>query len=693
MRRNTGNIMVRRAIIAAMIGMLTAGLPMNVRAQEEIPVTTEAVTDEQTESGENASVQSAPVSLTIQSAQVSSTPAYADAVAEGAASDAETAADNANAAADDASSVIASLPDSVDTAAEASSAATAVSEYNAGVNKADAELSAASAAASKAETKASEASNLASSAAGVCTSEANVAESQLALALAVDSTSPTQEVKDAVEAVKKAADAANTAYQTAKTSYVSANANLIKAIAEYNMIASLYNKALIDTTQLSAYDQASYSAALDAARISYTGVGKGEVQNAENILKQETDDNKATEDLMLDIQKVQNADLGKAGQAVQDAKSDYDVASKSLKAAEAAVNIQPSETEKKTYYEKLDARVAAAGTEVTKAQDDYDARKNELQGLQNILQNVSLSTLDYQAVRDEIEQAQKAVAAAKTELDQAKAARDEAVNYKNWAESLINVDSEDSSKMKLTTGTFSQVDTDKQLIVDSKLYAFDETDDEVVSHNEKFFTSVAGTSEKVEIPYSIYRAYVKAMYGKAIYTSLPGGKGVTLDTGNEVIYWAVDANNKLTGTYYIGSSSSMPSGTYFVGYTLKHESNGYHIDGILKTYTAVTPGPTPNPTPNPTPATTASVASATVEDVATPLAATPQVLGVSRPAPAVTTPAVQEQPQVLGATRSRATGDETHDGLRMIIALAGASAAGILALGAKRRKKQDRKEQ
>ena len=107
----------------------------------------------------------------------------------------------------------------------------------------------------------------------------------------------------------------------------------------------------------------------------------------------------------------------------------------------------------------------------------------------------------------------------------------------------------------------------------------------------------------------------------------------------------------------------------------------------------MTPGPTPNPTPNPTPATTASVASATVEDVATPLAATPQVLGVSRPAPAVTTPAVQEQPQVLGATRSRATGDETHDGLRMIIALAGASAAGILALGAKRRKKQDRKEQ
>ena len=50
-----------------------------------------------------------------------------------------------------------------------------------------------------------------------------------------------------------------------------------------------------------------------------------------------------------------------------------------------------------------------------------------------------------------------------------------------------------------------------------------------------------------------------------------------------------------------------------------------------------------------------------------------------------------EQPEVLGAVRTRATGDETHDGMRAVIALAGLSAAGLLIAAGRRKKKNEEK--
>ena len=58
----------------------------------------------------------------------------------------------------------------------------------------------------------------------------------------------------------------------------------------------------------------------------------------------------------------------------------------------------------------------------------------------------------------------------------------------------------------------------------------------------------------------------------------------------------------------------------------------------------------------------------------------------------VETAATAQTPAVLGAARSRATGDSTHDDLRLIVTLAGAAgAAGLFA--AEKRKKAQKKEQ
>ena len=726
MRRNTGSMVVRRAIIAAMIGMLTLSSPMTALAQEAAPVATEGTAESQSGSGDTAggtsggtsgsttsgegqesagsnqsgegsgentaSTLSAPVAaVAAQSVPAGTVPAYTDAAAESAVTDASNAADSAAAAAAGASSAVAALPDSVDTTAEANSAASAASAYNTGVTKAGAAMSDAGSAAVDAASEAVSAAGVASSAAKVCTNAAGVAASELAAALAVDSTSPTQEVKDAVAQVQKAAADADAAYDTAKTAYDTANDDLIRAIAGYNMVAALYGKTEISTAAL---DQTAYAKAMDIVKLAYTGAT--DVTAATALLDQQKQSNTDTQALMGDVEKVQNADLAAQGQAVSDAQTAYTAARTALSTAESTA--QAAGNAQQAYYDALKTKADAAGNRVTAAQTEYTNASTELQSLQNILKNVKLDTVDYQTVADEIAKAQKAVADAKAKLNQARIIKEKTDNYAAWAASLLDVDDTDSTKMKATTGTFAQLTEDGDpAYVNGR--NFDESDKSVISRNVKYFTSVKG-SAATEIPYSLYRSYVQAMYSKYQYSkiqdgsSYASGKGTALDTGSEIVYWVVDSNNKLTGTYYVQGQDTVPADTtFFVGYTLKHESDGYHIDGVLYHSPAVTPGPTPNPTPNPTPATTASVASATVEDVATPLAATPQVLGVSRPAPAVTTPAVQEQPQVLGATRSRATGDETHDGLRMIIALAGASAAGILALGAKRRKKQDRKEQ
>jgi hypothetical protein len=87
----------------------------------------------------------------------------------------------------------------------------------------------------------------------------------------------------------------------------------------------------------------------------------------------------------------------------------------------------------------------------------------------------------------------------------------------------------------------------------------------------------------------------------------------------------------------------------------------------------------------------------------TPATVTPAVLGAKR-APAVTSASAEntegaeitdadgknasDGQQVLGAARGRATGDSTQDGMRMIVILVCAGAAGILVWTARKRKEK-----
>ena len=118
------------------------------------------------------------------------------------------------------------------------------------------------------------------------------------------------------------------------------------------------------------------------------------------------------------------------------------------------------------------------------------------------------------------------------------------------------------------------------------------------------------------------------------------------------------------GTAYLASNYNI---TYILG-TLT-------INAVTTTITTTTTVTVPGP--------------ATIVEVPVPAAATPAVLGVSR-TPAVTaTPATTEQPAVLGATRGRATGDESQDGMRVIIILICAGAAVSMVWGNRKKKESN----
>ena len=80
---------------------------------------------------------------------------------------------------------------------------------------------------------------------------------------------------------------------------------------------------------------------------------------------------------------------------------------------------------------------------------------------------------------------------------------------------------------------------------------------------------------------------------------------------------------------------------------------------------------------------------ATIIEVPVPAAATPAVLGVSRTPAVAATPVTTEQPEVLGATRGRATGDESQDGMRVIVILICAGAAVSMVWGSRKKKESD----
>ena len=347
----------------------------------------------------------------------------------------------------------------------------------------------------------------------------------------------------------------------------------------------------------------------------------------------------------------------------------------------------------------INGSVTNAKKNLDDAQSTYNNAKAQLDAVKKDVDGLSLSKVDLAALNQKIADAKKALATAKEELGAAHASALAAENYSNWAQALIQ-------EQNTLVYVQKQTDADGNTIpAVSNAKGYDTQNQDVKSRSTSDFVSVS--DQKQVIPYTIYRAFVAAMYDKYSYSdvekaaSLTKGKGAALGTETQsVVFWEVNSDNQLTGKYYQAlaggtAPANMPSGTYFIGYTVKHENDGYHMDGIYLTTAAAQPVPqTETTTTTATSTVTTTTAATTIAEAATPLAATPAVLGARRTPSVATaeTAAIAQTPAVLGAARSRATGDSTHDDLRLIVTLAGAAgAAGLFA--AEKRKKAQKKEQ
>ena len=347
----------------------------------------------------------------------------------------------------------------------------------------------------------------------------------------------------------------------------------------------------------------------------------------------------------------------------------------------------------------INGSVTDAKKNLDDAQSTYNNAKAQLDAVKKDVDGLSLSKVDLAALNQKIADAKKALATAKEELGAAHASALAAENYSNWAQALIQ-------EQNTLVYVQKQTDADGNTIpAVSNAKGYDTQNQDVKSRSTSDFVSVS--DQKQVIPYTIYRAFVAAMYDKYSYSdvekaaSLTKGKGAALGTETQsVVLWEVNSDNQLTGKYYQAlaggtAPANMPSGTYFIGYTVKHENDGYHMDGIYLTTAAAQPVPQTETTTTTTTSTvTTTTAATTIAETATPLAATPAVLGARRTPSVATveTAAIAQTPAVLGAARSRATGDSTHDDLRLIVTLAGAAgAAGLFA--AEKRKKAQKKEQ
>ena len=380
--------------------------------------------------------------------------------------------------------------------------------------------------------------------------------------------------------------------------------------------------------------------------------------------------------------------------------------------------------------------ITEAQTAVNKAQNDikvaqntYDKASADLEKLKESVKDSKFDSLSLELLKSKIEEAEAAVEAAEDKLKVAIAAKAAAQNYADWANALVSEHYTRSYAQALVDENGNPIldgEGNKQFsFVNGK--EFDITDKGVVSRDPKWFLEVSeGTQSKQVVPYSIYRAYVQAMYENYNYAMLEKninneGKGLGISTGTiteegeqidgtmKVIYWEVDENNKLTGNQ-IPEDALVDGQTYFVGYTFKHEGDGYHIDGVLFKYTAPAPTPTPTPvTPTPEPTTpgggtTPGGTTVIIPDTPVALAAAPAaapgaaVLGARRTDGDAAEAAVLgarrgTEQAVLGKRRKPKTGDSAALNAWMAAMTMAAGAAGIsgtkLAKGKKKEEKED----
>ena len=477
------------------------------------------------------------------------------------------------------------------------------------------------------------------------------------------------------------------------------------------------------------YDEKTVRAALDWLGITQWIVGKKNVSNnMQAVIACYRDSLKQAEEKKADtIAAIAKSDAETARQTAANAGAKADTAKDSAATAvrNAATSAADAENAKKT---AADAEENAKNL-VKDTQNTYDTIKKlqnaEGTSYEQIASNASgqvkdaeeqlnkikkdatvysqLSAVDLKELFNAIADAQKAVDSAKKAVAQVKNLNNKVTAYSGYATAYAGY----ADGKAQTATAYAEISKDENgniiYLTESDV---DLTDAGVSSRASANYVSASKTNG-VAVPESVFKAYLDSVIryenGDKTGTNYSkNGTGISAGGSMPIVYWAVDENGQLTGTYYTSSSQLAPSTRYFVGTAYKHESGGYHMDGVYLTTAAAAAVPEAQEETAVTAVTTSTVSDTTVSSAATtviaqtqtPLAATPAVLGARRvqdAGNAAVSTAAAEQPEVLGAVRTRATGDETHDGMRAVIALAGLSAAGLLIAAGRRKKKNEEK--
>ena len=359
-----------------------------------------------------------------------------------------------------------------------------------------------------------------------------------------------QGVSTGNETVQEAVKAAEDAIKTAEDIMDS-------ALADYNTAKAAYEEAAADATEakdaaIEAAKKAelTYDIAMEAAR------DAAAAKDAEDITESEKDNLHAAQLTTAKAVLASRESAEKAVEAVKEAEAERE-------AVENALN-----------------------QEVRDAQQKLTDAKKDLADLQR-------RTLKYNTPKAfekmilGIANAQKAVNEAQAELNAAKA---EAEKFAKYA-AYYTGDNTEKYISDRSISVYAQLKSDGKTLATSNEKEFDVQDEAVKSRSVKYFTMVSEGLKSVEVPDSIYRAYLKALAESRLEVST--GTGVaTGPIGNAIqaqnatmpiIYWEIK-DDQLTGKYY-SDITYQPTGDYFVGYVFKREGlmkeEGYHIDGVL----------------------------------------------------------------------------------------------------------------
>lgn len=265
--------------------------------------------------------------------------------------------------------------------------------------------------------------------------------------------------------------------------------------------------------------------------------------------------------------------------------------------ADAALEVQDAKKEVETAKKDVDKNAEA----IRDLEARLNAAKSSYAETLKLSKELETAKLDLTKAQATLKEAEKELEKANSNLEDVKVQAKAAQNFANWANALVT-DQVTRSYAQATTEDGKKVPSYKNNL------EYDLTDKGVISRPVKNFVEVSiGAASDQVVPYSIYRAYVEAMYNTYSYDELVkgdkgNGKGISTGGTMDVIYWAVGADNKLVGTQPIAEKDLKDGEIYFVGYTFKHEKDGYHIDGVLVKYSDPTPAPTESPEPSESPA-------------------------------------------------------------------------------------------